>query len=140
MVIVVLYAGLIGGLSTSSVPNLSLLLLALFAISIVLVGGLTVPIGTGVGIIIAYGSQNYGKCPDTQRCGDRYLRVFTETLLCRVIHGTETHIVVGVQPRERRIVADEVTDQRVFTPIEIGKGHSVARTDQLFHTSILNFK
>jgi|AntDeeMetageno50_2_1112565.scaffolds.fasta_scaffold24278_1 hypothetical protein len=54
MVTVAVYSGLIGGLSPVSLPNLSLLLVALFVIGILLFGGLTVPIGAGVGVSIVY--------------------------------------------------------------------------------------
>jgi len=52
---------------------------------------------------------------------DKHLRVFNETPLCRVIHGTVTPIVVGVGHENDRTLADEVADQRVMTPTEVGE-------------------
>ncbi|QGA81961.1 Exonuclease VII large subunit [Halomicrobium sp. LC1Hm] len=43
---------------------------------------------------------------------DKHLRVFNETPLCRVIHGTDTPIVVGVGHENDRSLADEVADSR----------------------------
>ncbi len=51
---------------------------------------------------------------------DKHLRVFNETPLCRVIHKTETPIVVGVGHENDRTLADEVADRRVMTPTEVG--------------------
>ncbi|SFR97566.1 Exodeoxyribonuclease VII large subunit [Halomicrobium zhouii] len=60
---------------------------------------------------------------------DKHLRVFNETPLCRVIHGTDTPIVVGVGHENDRTLADEVADQRVMTPTEVGE--VVPRKDDL---------
>jgi len=43
---------------------------------------------------------------------DKHLRVFNETPLCRVIHKTETPVVVGVGHENDRTLADEVADRR----------------------------
>ncbi|GGK77281.1 exodeoxyribonuclease VII large subunit [Haloarcula sebkhae] len=51
---------------------------------------------------------------------NKHLRVFNETPLCRVIHRTETPIVVGVGHENDRTLADEVADKRVMTPTEVG--------------------
>jgi exodeoxyribonuclease VII large subunit len=51
---------------------------------------------------------------------DKHLRVFNETPLCRVIHKTETPVVVGVGHENDRTLADEVADRRVMTPTEVG--------------------
>ncbi len=47
-------------------------------------------------------------------------RVLNETPLCRVIHKTETPVVVGVGHENDRTLADEVADRRVMTPTEAG--------------------
>ena len=52
---------------------------------------------------------------------DKHLRVFNETPLCRVIHRTETPVVVGVGHENDRTLADEVADRRVMTPTEVGQ-------------------
>ncbi|WP_424004746.1 exodeoxyribonuclease VII large subunit [Haloarcula salina] len=51
---------------------------------------------------------------------DKHLRVFNETPLCRVIHRTETPIVVGVGHENDQTLAGEVADRRVMTPTEVG--------------------
>ncbi|WP_170096391.1 exodeoxyribonuclease VII large subunit [Haloarcula argentinensis] len=51
---------------------------------------------------------------------DKHLRVFNETPLCRVIHKTETPVVVGVGHENDQTLADEVADRRVMTPTEVG--------------------
>jgi len=51
---------------------------------------------------------------------DKHLRVFNETPLCRVIHRTETPIVVGVGHDNDQTLAGEVADRRVMTPTEVG--------------------
>jgi exodeoxyribonuclease VII large subunit len=60
---------------------------------------------------------------------DKHLRVFNETPLCRVIHGTETPIVVGVGHEDDRTLAEEVADRRVMTPTDVGD--VVPRRDDL---------
>ena len=60
---------------------------------------------------------------------DTHLRVFNETPLCRVIHGTDTPIVVGVGHENDRTLADAVADRRVMTPTEVGE--VVPRKDSL---------
>jgi len=60
---------------------------------------------------------------------DKHLRVFNETPLCRVIHGTDTPIVVGVGHENDRALADEVADRRVMTPTHVGE--IVPRKDDL---------
>ncbi|MCU4975713.1 exodeoxyribonuclease VII large subunit [Halobacteria archaeon AArc-m2/3/4] len=52
---------------------------------------------------------------------EKDLRVFNETPLCRVIHNTETPIVVGVGHENDRTLADEVADRRVMTPTHAGE-------------------
>ena len=52
---------------------------------------------------------------------DKHLRVFNETPLCRVIHKTDTPVVVGVGHENDRTLADEVADRRVMTPTEVGE-------------------
>ncbi|MEF8814754.1 MAG: exodeoxyribonuclease VII large subunit [Halovenus sp.] len=52
---------------------------------------------------------------------DKHLRVFNETPLCRVIHRTETPVVVGVGHENDQTLADEVADRRVMTPTEVGQ-------------------
>jgi exodeoxyribonuclease VII large subunit len=52
---------------------------------------------------------------------DKHLRVFNETPLCRVIHKTETPVVVGVGHENDRTLAAEVADRRVMTPTEVGQ-------------------
>ncbi|MFP9193732.1 exodeoxyribonuclease VII large subunit [Natrialbaceae archaeon A-CW1-1] len=49
------------------------------------------------------------------------LRVFNETPLCRVIHNTNTPVVVGVGHENDRTLADEVADKRVMTPTHAGE-------------------
>ncbi len=49
------------------------------------------------------------------------LRVFNETPLCRVIHNTNTPVVVGVGHENDRTLADEVADKRVMTPTHTGE-------------------
>ncbi len=51
---------------------------------------------------------------------DTHLRVFNETALCRVIHNTQTPIVVGVGHESDRTLAEEVADHRVMTPTQVG--------------------
>ncbi|MEA5389228.1 exodeoxyribonuclease VII large subunit [Haloarculaceae archaeon H-GB11] len=51
---------------------------------------------------------------------DKHLRVFNETPLCRVIHGTDTPIVVGVGHERDRTLAADVADHRVMTPTDVG--------------------
>ncbi len=52
---------------------------------------------------------------------EKDLRVFNETPLCRVIHGTKTPLVVGVGHENDRTLADEVADKRVMTPTHAGE-------------------
>lgn len=52
---------------------------------------------------------------------DKHLRVFDETPLCRVIHRTDTPVVVGVGHERDRTLADDVADERVMTPTEVGR-------------------
>jgi len=52
---------------------------------------------------------------------DKHLRVFNETPLCRVIHNTDTPVVVGVGHENDRSLADEVADRRVMTPTHVGE-------------------
>ncbi|MDS0260554.1 exodeoxyribonuclease VII large subunit [Haloarcula sp. S1CR25-12] len=52
---------------------------------------------------------------------DKHLRVFNETPLCRVIHNTDTPVVVGVGHENDRSLADEVADMRVMTPTHVGE-------------------
>lgn len=52
---------------------------------------------------------------------DKTLRVFNESPLCRVIAGTDTPVVVGIGHEEDRTLADEVADQRVMTPTDVGE-------------------
>lgn len=52
---------------------------------------------------------------------DTDLRVFNETPLCRVIHNTETPVIVGVGHENDRTLADEVADRRVMTPTHVGE-------------------
>lgn len=52
---------------------------------------------------------------------DTHLRVFNKTALCRVIHNTTTPIVVGVGHKADRTLAEEVADDRVMTPTDVGK-------------------
>jgi exodeoxyribonuclease VII large subunit len=63
---------------------------------------------------------------------DKHLRVFNDTALCRVIHGTTTPIVVGVGHEADRTLADEVADERVMTPTEVGEivPHKQTLTDE----------
>jgi len=51
---------------------------------------------------------------------DRTLRVFDERPLCRVIANTETPVVVGVGHDDDRTLAEEVADERVMTPTDVG--------------------
>lgn len=60
---------------------------------------------------------------------EKHLRVFNETPLCRVIHYSETPVVVGVGHENDRTLADEVADHRVMTPTEVGE--IVPRRDAL---------
>lgn len=52
---------------------------------------------------------------------EKHLRVYNDTALCRVIHKTSTPIVVGVGHEADTTLADEVADQRVMTPTEVGE-------------------
>jgi len=60
---------------------------------------------------------------------DKHLRVFNETPLCRVIHRTDTPTVVAIGHEADRTLADDVADERVMTPTEVGE--IVPREDDL---------
>lgn len=66
---------------------------------------------------------------------DKHLRVFNETALCRVIHNTTTPIVVGVGHKADRTLAEEVADDYVMTPTDVGRiiPEYDALTDELTH-------
>lgn len=52
---------------------------------------------------------------------EKHLRVFNETPVCRVIHHSNTPVVVGIGHENDRTLADEVADFRVMTPTEVGE-------------------
>ncbi|UPM45274.1 exodeoxyribonuclease VII large subunit [Halocatena salina] len=64
---------------------------------------------------------------------DTHLRVFNDTALCRVVHNTQTPIAVGVGHEADRTLAEDVADQRVMTPTEVGQivPRYVTLTEQL---------
>jgi exodeoxyribonuclease VII large subunit len=51
----------------------------------------------------------------------KHLRVFNEPPLCRTIAATDTPIVVGVGHESDRTLADDVADERVMTPTDVGR-------------------
>ena len=51
---------------------------------------------------------------------DKDLRVFNDLALCRVVHRTDTPIVVAVGHEDDRSLAGEVADERVMTPTDVG--------------------
>ncbi|MFC7138510.1 exodeoxyribonuclease VII large subunit [Halosimplex aquaticum] len=52
---------------------------------------------------------------------DKHLRVFNETPLCRVVHRTTTPTVSAIGHEKDRTLVDEVADQHVMTPTEVGQ-------------------
>jgi len=51
---------------------------------------------------------------------DTTLRVFNDVALCRVVFETDTPTVVGIGHERDRTLADEVADERVMTPTDVG--------------------
>ena len=51
---------------------------------------------------------------------DTTLRVFNEPALCRVIFNTDTPIAVGIGHERDRTLSEEVADERVMTPTDVG--------------------
>ncbi|WP_415380451.1 exodeoxyribonuclease VII large subunit [Halosimplex sp. TS25] len=60
---------------------------------------------------------------------DKHLRVFNETPLCRVVHRTTAPAVSAIGHENDHTLIDEVADQRVMTPTEVGQ--IVPRKDDL---------
>lgn len=64
---------------------------------------------------------------------DKHLRIFNKVPLCQVIYNTSTPLVVGIGHEADHTLAEEVADQRVMTPTEVGEivPDHAALTDQL---------